>query len=123
MRDILDRPAVQRIERVDRQPTPVIEGNNITGQARTARASPSIRTLRGAAKRGMLSGNGGRGAMLTREFMLGLNLLTLAGFLLMGVGLTLTRQRAIGAPLAFTLMTAGTALVFVGLYLAPTAMS
>ena len=57
--------------------------------------------------------------MLTRELLLGLNLLTLAGFLLMGVGLTLTRQRAIGAPLAFALMAAGTALVFVGLYLAP----
>jgi hypothetical protein len=61
--------------------------------------------------------------MLTRELLLGLNLLTLAGFLLMGVGLTLTRQRAIGAPLAFALMTAGTALVFVGLYLAPPATS
>jgi hypothetical protein len=61
--------------------------------------------------------------MLTREFMLGLNLLTLAGFLLMGIGLTLTRQRAIGAPLAFALMTAGTVLVFAGLYFAPPATS
>jgi hypothetical protein len=61
--------------------------------------------------------------MLTREFMLGLNLLTLAGFLLMGIGLTLTRQRTIGAPLAFALMTAGTVLVFAGLYFAPPATS
>lgn len=61
--------------------------------------------------------------MLTREFLFGINLLTLLGFLLMGVGLTLTRQRAIGVPLAFVLMTAGTVLVFVGLYLAPPATS
>lgn len=61
--------------------------------------------------------------MLTGRFWLGLNLLTLAGFLLMGVGLTLTRQRAIGAPLGFGLMAAGTVLVFVGLYLAPPATS
>ena len=61
--------------------------------------------------------------MLTREVLLGLNLPTIAGFILMGVGLTLARQRAIGAPLAFALMTAGTALVFVGLYFAPPATS
>ena len=61
--------------------------------------------------------------MLTRDFWLGMNLLTLAGFLVMGIGLTLTRQRAIGAPLGFALMTAGTALVCVGLYLAPPATS
>ena len=61
--------------------------------------------------------------MLTRSLWLGLNLLTLAGFLLMGVGLTLTRQRAIRVPLGFALMTAGTALVFAGLYLAPPAIS
>ena len=61
--------------------------------------------------------------MLTREFLFGINLLTLLGFLLMGVGLTLTRQRAIGVPLAFVLMTVGTVLVFVGLYLAPPATS
>jgi hypothetical protein len=61
--------------------------------------------------------------MLTKELLLGLNLLTLAGFLLMGVGLTLTRQHVIGTPLAFALMTAGTALVVVGLYLAPPATS
>lgn len=68
----------------------------------------------------MLCDKGGRrGTMLTRNLWLGLNLLTLAGFLLMGVGLTLTRQRAIGTPLGFALMTAGTALVFVGLYLTP----
>ena len=61
--------------------------------------------------------------MLTKEVLLGLNSLTLAGFLLMGVGLTLTRQRVIRTPLAFAMMTAGTALVFVGLYLAPPATS
>ncbi|MGE0259837.1 MAG: hypothetical protein AB7H71_15275 [Alphaproteobacteria bacterium] len=59
--------------------------------------------------------------MLTRQFLFGINLLTLAGFLVMGVGLTLTRQGVIRAPLAFALMTLGTALVVVGLYLAPPA--
>ena len=61
--------------------------------------------------------------MLTRNLWLGLNLLTLGGFLLMGAGLTLTRQRAIGAPIGFALMAAGTALVFTGLYFAPPAIS
>lgn len=59
--------------------------------------------------------------MLTREFLFGINLLILAGFLLMGVGLTLMRQGVIRAPLAFALMTLGTALVIAGLYLAPPA--
>lgn len=78
------------------------------------RVAPVVET-RNAAKRG------GGGAMLTRQFLFGINLLTLAGFLVMGVGLTLTRQGVIRAPLAFALMTLGTALVVVGLYLAPPA--
>lgn len=59
--------------------------------------------------------------MLTQPIVSGLNLLTLLGFLLMGLGLTLTRQGRMRAPAALALMGAGTALVFLGLYLAPSA--
>ena len=57
--------------------------------------------------------------MLTQPLVSGLNLLALLGFLLMGLGLTFTRQGRVRAPAAFALMGAGTALVFLGLYLAP----
>jgi len=57
--------------------------------------------------------------MLTREFVFGMNLLTLAGFLVMGLGMTLSRQKAVGAAAAFGLMGTGTALVFLGIYLTP----
>ena len=56
--------------------------------------------------------------MLTKEILYGMNILTLAGFLLMGMGLTLNRQGRVGAPGAFALMGAGTVLVFIGLYVA-----
>ena len=59
--------------------------------------------------------------MLTDEVLYGMNLLTLAGFLVMGIGMTLNRQKSVGATTAFGLMGAGTALVFLGLYLAPAA--
>jgi multisubunit Na+/H+ antiporter MnhC subunit len=47
-----------------------------------------------------------------------MNILTLAGFVLMGVGLTLNRQQRVRVSIAFALMGAGTVLVFVGLYVA-----
>jgi sulfite exporter TauE/SafE len=56
--------------------------------------------------------------MLTREILYGLNILTLAGFVLMGIGLTLNRQQKIRVPVAFALMGAGTVLVFLGIYVA-----
>jgi len=56
--------------------------------------------------------------MLTKEILYGMNLLSLAGFLLMGLGLTLNRQQKVGVPTAFALMGVGTALVFGGLYVA-----
>jgi hypothetical protein len=59
--------------------------------------------------------------MLTEPLVSGLNLLSLAGFVLMGLGLTFTRQGRIRAPSGFGLMGVGTALVFLGLYLAPAA--
>ena len=46
--------------------------------------------------------------MLTKEILYGLNILTLAGFVLMGIGLTLNRQQKVGMPAALALMGAGT---------------
>ena len=56
--------------------------------------------------------------MFTKAILYGMNLLSLASFLLMGVGLTLNRQGKVKTPVAFALMGAGTVLVFLGLYVA-----
>ena len=56
--------------------------------------------------------------MLTKEILYGLNILTLAGFVLMGIGLTLNLQNKVRVSIVFALMGAGTALVFLGLYVA-----
>jgi len=45
-----------------------------------------------------------------------MNILTLAGFVVMGITLTLNRMGQAGKALCIGLMTAGTALVFAGLY-------
>jgi ascorbate-specific PTS system EIIC-type component UlaA len=55
---------------------------------------------------------------LTKDVFQGLNLLTLIGFVAMGVGLNQSRQGRAKAPIAFALMGVGTALVFAGLYFA-----
>ena len=54
--------------------------------------------------------------MLTKEILFGLNILTLAGFAVMGLSLSLNRSGRIGVPLSVALMCAGTALVIFGLY-------
>ena len=54
--------------------------------------------------------------MLTEDILLGMNILTLAGFVVMGLTLTLNRMGQAGKALSIVLMTAGTALVFAGLY-------
>ena len=56
--------------------------------------------------------------MLTKAVLFGLNVLTLAGFAMMGIGLTLNRQKRVRVPIAFALMGAGTALVFLGIHVA-----
>jgi hypothetical protein len=56
--------------------------------------------------------------MLTKNLPFGLNLISLAGFFLMGLGLTLARQKRIGASAAAALMGIGTLLLFGGLYVA-----
>ena len=54
--------------------------------------------------------------MLTKDILFGMNILTLAGFIVMGLTLTLNRMGQAGKVLSIGLMTAGTAPVFVGLY-------
>jgi hypothetical protein len=56
--------------------------------------------------------------MLTKNILLGMNLLSLAGFAVMGLTLSLQRYGKVQAPVAFALMAAGTALLVVGLYVA-----
>ena len=53
--------------------------------------------------------------MLTKDILFGMNVLSLAGFLVMGLSLTLYRTGSTSAPLSIGLMCAGTALVFFGL--------
>jgi hypothetical protein len=54
--------------------------------------------------------------MLTKDVLFGMNVLSLAGFLVMGLSLTLHRTGNAGIPLSIGLMCAGTALVFFGLF-------
>jgi hypothetical protein len=56
-------------------------------------------------------------AMLTKDLVLGMNALSLAGFALMFVALNLSRQPKLAKLWSIGLMTAGTVLLFVGLYL------
>jgi hypothetical protein len=56
--------------------------------------------------------------VLTHEIFQGLNLLTLIGFVAMGIGLNQSRQGRARAPIAIALMGIGTILVFAGLYFA-----
>jgi hypothetical protein len=54
--------------------------------------------------------------MITKGILFVMNILTLAGFVVMGITLTLNRMGQAGKALSIGLMTAGTALVFVRLY-------
>jgi hypothetical protein len=54
--------------------------------------------------------------MLTKAILFGMNVLTLAGLLMTGFGLTLRRTARAGLPLAVGVMGVGTALVLAGLY-------
>jgi len=54
--------------------------------------------------------------LLTNDIIFGMNILTLAGFVVMGLTLALNRIGQAGKGLSIGLMAAGTALVFLGLY-------
>jgi hypothetical protein len=55
-------------------------------------------------------------AVLSKDILFGMNILTLAGFVVMGLTLTLNRMGQAGKGLSIGLMATGTALVFIGLY-------
>jgi uncharacterized membrane protein YhdT len=54
--------------------------------------------------------------VLTKEILFGMNIVTLVGFLVMALSLTLQRAGNAGVPLIIGMMCAGTALVFFGLF-------
>jgi len=54
--------------------------------------------------------------MLTKDIISGFNLLSLAGFVIMGLTLVLSRTGRAGKALSLGLMSAGTVLVFFGFY-------
>jgi hypothetical protein len=54
--------------------------------------------------------------MFTKDILFGMNILTLAGFIVMGLSLTLQRMAAAGRPFSIGLMCAGTALVLLELF-------
>jgi hypothetical membrane protein len=56
------------------------------------------------------------GVMLTKDILFGMNLLTLAGLLMTGFGLSLRRTARAGLPFCVGFMGVGTVLVLVGLY-------
>jgi hypothetical protein len=58
----------------------------------------------------------GRNAMLTKDIISGFNILSLAGFVVMGLTLVLSRSGQTGKALSIGLMCAGTSLVFYRLY-------
>jgi hypothetical protein len=55
--------------------------------------------------------------MLTKDLMFGMNALSLLGFAVMFVALNLSRQPQLAKIWSILLMSAGTGLLFVGLYL------
>jgi hypothetical protein len=54
--------------------------------------------------------------VLTKDILFGMNVLTLAGFIVMGLSLTLQRMAAASRAFSIGLMCAGTVLVLLGLY-------
>jgi hypothetical protein len=54
--------------------------------------------------------------VLTKDILYGMNILSLTGFVVMGLTLSLRRMANASAPLCLSLMCVGTALVFIGLY-------
>jgi energy-converting hydrogenase Eha subunit H len=54
--------------------------------------------------------------MLTKDILFGMNILTLVGFVVIGITLTLNRTGQADRALSIGLMAVGTTLVFFGLY-------
>ena len=54
--------------------------------------------------------------MFTKDILFGMNVLTLVGLLMTGLGLTLRRMGRAGLPMCLGVMSVGTVLVLAGLY-------
>ena len=52
-----------------------------------------------------------------KDILFGMNLVTLGGFAVMAIAVNLARSRSVRAPFGIAIMAAGTALVFLGLYM------
>ena len=78
----------------------------------------SIRVAKAGQRINMTRWPTGEGRVLTKDILFGMNILTLSGFVLMGLTLTLNRMGQAGKLLSIGLMTIGTVLVFGGLYAA-----
>jgi hypothetical protein len=78
----------------------------------------SIRVAKAGQRINMTRWPTGEGRVLTKDILFGMNILTLSGFVLMGLTLTLNRMGQAGKLMSIGLMTIGTVLVFAGLYAA-----
>lgn len=78
----------------------------------------SIRVAKTGQRINMTRRPTGEGRVLTKDILFGMNILTLSGFVLMGLTLTLNRMGQAGKLMSIGLMTIGTVLVFGGLYAA-----
>jgi hypothetical protein len=76
-------------------------------------------SLRGAERRRNLDRAGAedKRAMLTKDLLFGMNIVSLAGFVVMFLALNLTRRPGVAKIWSIALMGAGTALLLAGLYL------
>jgi hypothetical protein len=92
----------------------VVENTRVAGR----HVNPDRRESGGIRERRILElmPANGRRFVLTKDILFGMIVLSLAGFLVMGLSLTLHRTGTAGTPLSIELMCAGTALVFFGLF-------
>ena len=54
---------------------------------------------------------------MDKDLLFGMNIVTLAGFAVMAIAVNLARTKNVRPPLGIAMMAAGTALVFLGLYM------
>jgi hypothetical protein len=54
---------------------------------------------------------------VSKDILFGMNIVTLAGFAVMAIAVNLARTKAIRRPFGIAMMAAGTAVVFLGLYM------
>ena len=57
---------------------------------------------------------------MSKDILFGMNIITLGGFAVMAIAINLSRSRTVRVPFGVAMMAAGTALVFLGLYMRST---